>query len=369
MSASLPIDQAALAQEVVRAAQRSDIAEEVTRFRGPPRALGRADRCRRAVRPQARLPAAGDEPRDQHHRQQGRRHRGLRAHHPSQGRTRADAGAGPECRVGAGCCSSSRRPRAPARRRWSSGWCRSCRTCAMSRSYTSRPARAGERDGVDYHFIGRAAVRGDDRRQRLPRVGGRVRQPLRHGGRRRRPHARRRPGRGAGDRRAGRATGASAGHRSHGGVRDAAVVTRCWSGGCAAAAPTRSRRCSGGSRPPGPRSRAIREYDYVVVNDDLESTVVRLQEIIAAERSRTHRMGRVADAIVRTFFPRTRTERRGSMARIALGVSGGIGAYKAVEVVARPAEGRARRHGGDDAERPALRRRAHLRGASPGGAS
>jgi uncharacterized protein (TIGR00255 family) len=33
LSASLPIDQAVLAQEVVRAAQRSDIAEEVTRFR------------------------------------------------------------------------------------------------------------------------------------------------------------------------------------------------------------------------------------------------------------------------------------------------------------------------------------------------
>jgi uncharacterized protein (TIGR00255 family) len=33
MSASLPIDQAALVQEVVRVAQRSDIAEEVTRFR------------------------------------------------------------------------------------------------------------------------------------------------------------------------------------------------------------------------------------------------------------------------------------------------------------------------------------------------
>ena len=47
---------------------------------------------------------------------------------------------------------------------------------------------------------------------------------------------------------------------------------------------------------------SYREYDYVVVNDDLESTVVRLQEIIAAERSRTHRMSRVADAIVRTFF-------------------------------------------------------------------
>lgn len=47
---------------------------------------------------------------------------------------------------------------------------------------------------------------------------------------------------------------------------------------------------------------SYREYDYVVVNDDVEPTVVRLQEIIAAERSRVHRMTRVADAIVRTFF-------------------------------------------------------------------
>ncbi len=34
LAASLPIDQSALAQEVVRAAQRSDISEEVTRFHG-----------------------------------------------------------------------------------------------------------------------------------------------------------------------------------------------------------------------------------------------------------------------------------------------------------------------------------------------
>jgi uncharacterized protein (TIGR00255 family) len=34
LSATLPVDQAALAQEVVRVAQRSDITEEVTRFRG-----------------------------------------------------------------------------------------------------------------------------------------------------------------------------------------------------------------------------------------------------------------------------------------------------------------------------------------------
>ena len=44
-----------------------------------------------------------------------------------------------------------------------------------------------------------------------------------------------------------------------------------------------------------------RTYDYVVINDQLEATVVRLQEIIAAERSRTHRMQKIADKIIRTF--------------------------------------------------------------------
>ena len=43
------------------------------------------------------------------------------------------------------------------------------------------------------------------------------------------------------------------------------------------------------------------DYDYVVVNDDLEATVVRLQEIIAAERSRVHRMGPVAQGILKSF--------------------------------------------------------------------
>jgi guanylate kinase len=45
------------------------------------------------------------------------------------------------------------------------------------------------------------------------------------------------------------------------------------------------------------------DYDYVVVNDELEATVVRLQEIIAAERSRTHRMKPVAESIIETFRP------------------------------------------------------------------
>ena len=57
------------------------------------------------------------------------------------------------------------------------------------------------------------------------------------------------------------------------------------------------------------------DYDYVVVNDDLEATVVRLQEIIAAERSRVHRMGGVAHGILKTFTaerPRVESNEIGS---------------------------------------------------------
>jgi guanylate kinase len=43
------------------------------------------------------------------------------------------------------------------------------------------------------------------------------------------------------------------------------------------------------------------DYDYVVVNDDLESTVQRLREIVGAERLRTHRMKPVAENIITTF--------------------------------------------------------------------
>ncbi len=46
---------------------------------------------------------------------------------------------------------------------------------------------------------------------------------------------------------------------------------------------------------------SYKDYDYVVVNDRLEATVVRLQEIIAAERSRTHRMRGVAEEIIKSF--------------------------------------------------------------------
>jgi guanylate kinase len=43
------------------------------------------------------------------------------------------------------------------------------------------------------------------------------------------------------------------------------------------------------------------DYDYVVVNDELDATVVCLREIISAERSRMHRMRPVAERILETF--------------------------------------------------------------------
>jgi guanylate kinase len=46
---------------------------------------------------------------------------------------------------------------------------------------------------------------------------------------------------------------------------------------------------------------AFTEYDYVVVNDELEAAVDRLSGIVTAERARLERMRREAENIVRTF--------------------------------------------------------------------
>jgi guanylate kinase len=43
------------------------------------------------------------------------------------------------------------------------------------------------------------------------------------------------------------------------------------------------------------------DYDYVVVNDELDATVARLRDIIEAERSRMHRMKPLAERIIKTF--------------------------------------------------------------------
>ena len=46
---------------------------------------------------------------------------------------------------------------------------------------------------------------------------------------------------------------------------------------------------------------AFTEYDFVVVNDELTATVDRLRSIVVAERARLNRMRPEADTIIRTF--------------------------------------------------------------------
>jgi guanylate kinase len=45
----------------------------------------------------------------------------------------------------------------------------------------------------------------------------------------------------------------------------------------------------------------VASYDYVVINDELEPCVERLKSIVLAERARVRTMREAADAIVRTF--------------------------------------------------------------------
>jgi guanylate kinase len=47
--------------------------------------------------------------------------------------------------------------------------------------------------------------------------------------------------------------------------------------------------------------RAYTEYDYVVINDEIEAAVRRLESIIAAERARREAMRATAEAIIQTF--------------------------------------------------------------------
>ena len=50
---------------------------------------------------------------------------------------------------------------------------------------------------------------------------------------------------------------------------------------------------------------AFVEYDYVVVNDELEACVERLRSIVLAERSRLRTMRGKAEQIVESFLERT----------------------------------------------------------------
>ena len=43
------------------------------------------------------------------------------------------------------------------------------------------------------------------------------------------------------------------------------------------------------------------QYEYVVVNDDIEAAVGRLQSIVGAERARVKRVREDAESIIGTF--------------------------------------------------------------------
>ena len=170
----------------------------------------------------------------------------------------------------------------------------------MSRSYTSRPLRAGERDGVDYHFISRAAFEAmidDDAFLEWADVFGNL-----YG-----------------------TAAADVQHMLDGGqdvvlvidVQGARQVRQRATDHTAVFVMPPSyqaleRRLRGRSadseaamqqRLAAARAEAgcYVDYDYVVINDQLEPTVVRLQEIIATERSRMHRMRPVAEDIIKSF--------------------------------------------------------------------
>ncbi len=171
----------------------------------------------------------------------------------------------------------------------------------MSRSYTSRAARAGERDGVDYNFVSRAAfeamiARGeflewaDVFGNRYGTSGPDTEQLL--------------------------ASGQDvvlvidvqgAGQVKASGVDHASIfvlppsfeiLERRLRGRSTDSEAAMQRRLVTARAEAG----CYVDYDYVVINDRLEPTVVRLQEIISAERSRTHRMTPIAEDVIRTFL-------------------------------------------------------------------
>ncbi len=168
----------------------------------------------------------------------------------------------------------------------------------MSRSYTSRPARAGEQDGVDYNFISRDRFEAHGPRGRVPRVGRRVRQLLRHrrGGHRALPGGRARTWCSSSTSRA-RGRCAAAGIETVGIFvlpPSAAVLEQRLRGRSKDSEEQIRRRLEVARREVG----EFAQYEYVVVNDELEAAVERLRAIVLAERARVKPMRPAAEKII-----------------------------------------------------------------------
>jgi guanylate kinase len=170
----------------------------------------------------------------------------------------------------------------------------------LSRSYTSRPARAGERPGVDYNFVSREvfeAMIARDEFLEWANVFGNL------------------YGTSRADTEALLASGQDvvlvidvqgAKQVKASGVDQTSIfvlppsfeiLERRLRGRSADSEADMQRRLKAARAEAG----CYVDYDYVVINDRLEPTVVRLQEIIAAERSRMHRMTPIAEEIIQTF--------------------------------------------------------------------
>jgi guanylate kinase len=170
----------------------------------------------------------------------------------------------------------------------------------MSRSYTSRPARAGEKDGVDYHFISRhrfEAMMGDHAFLEWADVFGNY------------------YGTSAGDTEAILAAGedvvlvidVQGARQVRGrGIETVGVFVLPPS---AAVLETRLRGRSKDTEEQILRRLDVArtevgefaQYEYVVVNDDLDGAVNRMRGIVMAERARVKAMRGEAETIIDTF--------------------------------------------------------------------
>ncbi len=175
-----------------------------------------------------------------------------------------------------------------------------CKGVERSRSYTSRPARAGERDGVDYTFVSRSVFEAMAHRGEFLEwadVFGNL-----YGTGRRDTEAQLSRGldvllvidvQGARQIRAS-ATQAVSVFVLPPSFEALEARLRGRSQDGAAAIDARLRTARG-------EIAAVDEYDYVIVNDDLARCVEDLGAIIRAERLRRLRRARTIDPIVETF--------------------------------------------------------------------